>query len=232
MGPIRVLIVDNFEPTLLGIKMILERDKQFEVVGSFLYPFKRPISFEIQPNVIVWGCEQGSGEIKRLLPLSTKDFFPPTVLYVDRLPKDVWVMLKEGVRGFVFKRDTEELALAIRAVMRGAYFFSQEFIEALNFPVKKEEIAEEASNYDVQLTKMEAKVVQELIKDKTNQEIAAALHISRRTVEHHIASAIDKYGVNSRVGLVVKTLMNQLHNNFPTSAQEDRSREAVYKKSR
>ena len=98
--------------------------------------------------------------------------------------------------------------------------------------MKKEEIAEEASNYDVQLTKMEAKVVQELIKDKTNQEIAAALHISRRTVEHHIASAIDKYGVNSRVGLVVKTLMNHLHNNFPTSAQEDRSREAVYKKSR
>ena len=27
MGPIRVLIVDNFEPTLLGIKMILERDQ-------------------------------------------------------------------------------------------------------------------------------------------------------------------------------------------------------------
>ncbi len=231
MGPIRVLIVDSFEPTLLGIRMILERDEQFEVVGSFLYPFKRPISFDMQPDVIIWGCEQGSGEIKRLLPVSTMDFFPPTVLYVDHLPKNIWFMLKEGIHGFVIKRDTEELGLAIRVVTSGAYYFSREFIEAANFPIRKEEVAEEEKKYEVQLTKMEAKVVQELIKDKTNQEIAAALHISRRTVEHHIASAIDKYGVNSRVGLVVKTLMNQLHNNFPISVPEQ-SGEPAFKRSR
>lgn len=53
---------------------------------------------------------------------------------------------------------------------------------------------------------MEMKVVQELLKDKTNQQIAEALYVSRRTVEYHIASAIQKLGVNSRVGLAVKIM--------------------------
>ncbi|QKG84498.1 helix-turn-helix transcriptional regulator [Kroppenstedtia pulmonis] len=59
---------------------------------------------------------------------------------------------------------------------------------------------------ELPLTFMELKVVQELLKDKTNQQIADALYISRRTVESHITSAIRKLGVNSRVGLVVKMM--------------------------
>ncbi|ERI05715.1 transcriptional regulator, LuxR family [Aneurinibacillus aneurinilyticus ATCC 12856] len=56
------------------------------------------------------------------------------------------------------------------------------------------------------LTEMEKKVAEELIKDKSNQEIADSLFISKRTVEYHITSAIQKLGVKSRVGLAVKII--------------------------
>ncbi|SDX08961.1 regulatory protein, luxR family [Marininema mesophilum] len=68
------------------------------------------------------------------------------------------------------------------------------------------------------LTNMEKKVARELIKDKSNQEIADTLYISKRTVESHITSAIQKLRVKSRVGLAVKTTeLLMLNNEYKTS---------------
>lgn len=210
MRAIRVFVVDKFEPTLLGIKMLLERDEEIQVIGTHLYPSTGTICYTVRPDVIIWACEEGRDEIRKSISLPTVDRFPPVILYVDHLPDNSLPQLKDGVSGFVVKKDMQELLLAIRVVSKGAYYISREFIEVLN-PVMAEKVkawAEVKPASPSDLTEMEAKVVQELIKDKTNQEIAAALHISRRTVEHHIASAIDKLGANSRVGLAVKTLLN------------------------
>lgn len=69
-----------------------------------------------------------------------------------------------------------------------------------DFKSSQEEIVE------TPLTDMEIRVAKELIKDKTNQQIADSLCISKRTVEYHITSSIQKLGVKSRVGLAVKMM--------------------------
>jgi len=54
------------------------------------------------------------------------------------------------------------------------------------------------------LSGREQEVVEQLLEGKSNKEIAAALHISVRTVEFHLKNVYDKLQVGSRTELVLK----------------------------
>lgn len=62
----------------------------------------------------------------------------------------------------------------------------------------------------VRLTPKEYEVLQRVAEDKTNSEISEELGIGKRTVEHHISSIIQKFGVESRVGAVVTAIKKGL----------------------
>ena len=50
------------------------------------------------------------------------------------------------------------------------------------------------------LTDREAEVIRLVARGRTNKEIAALLDVSPKTVQHHVAHAYDKIGVESRAG--------------------------------
>ncbi|WKB36223.1 helix-turn-helix transcriptional regulator [Terrilactibacillus sp. S3-3] len=54
------------------------------------------------------------------------------------------------------------------------------------------------------LTETEVKVLHYIALEKTNDDIAQLLFISKRTVEHHLTSIFRKLGVQTRVGAVVE----------------------------
>lgn len=56
------------------------------------------------------------------------------------------------------------------------------------------------------LTDRERQIVRQLIKDKVQKEIAYDLNIDERTIGTHAANIYKKYGVKSRVGLVLAVL--------------------------
>ncbi|MGN7351335.1 response regulator transcription factor [Paenibacillus amylolyticus] len=61
-----------------------------------------------------------------------------------------------------------------------------------------------SSNLEESLTATERKVLNRIALEMTNKEIAQDLAISQRTVEYHITSITQKFGVKSRIGAVVK----------------------------
>lgn len=107
-------------------------------------------------------------------------------------------------QGIVKREKIHDVLTAIEVVMAGGCYMSQEIKETL-FPNSTDYDEEFCSQYSPEvLTKMELCVAEELTSDKTNQEIAETLFISKRTVEYHIASCIQKLNVKSRVGLAIK----------------------------
>ena len=54
------------------------------------------------------------------------------------------------------------------------------------------------------LTTREIEVAHHITAGKTNRDIAAALNISHRTVEHHIAAIFSKLNVNSRLQIALR----------------------------
>ena len=109
--------------------------------------------------------------------------------------------------GIVTKGNQKELILAINVIEKGGCYISAKFKDLVfdnqeysNQTLKDHEELEVISL----LTEMELKVLLQLIDDKTNQEIADSLYLSKRTVEYYITSCMQKLNVKSRVGLAVK----------------------------
>lgn len=122
--------------------------------------------------------------------------FDDTVVNIERIH-----LMWEFSNSIILNRQKDDLLLAIQTVFNGGFYYSKEFS---GYNENRGYFRRNANK--MPLTKTEISVVKELIRDKTNQEIANTLYMSRRTVEYHITSCIQKFEVNSRVGLAVKAL--------------------------
>lgn len=96
-----------------------------------------------------------------------------------------------GVHAFLLKDDPiEKLINAIRQSHLGNVLLPHHFL-----------MCDSTQHY---LTMTEIGISGLISKEKSNQEIAKELHISKRTVEYHLTSIYQKLGVYSRVGAIMK----------------------------
>lgn len=103
-----------------------------------------------------------------------------------------------GVSGYLLKNsDKEELVEAIQKVMKGRHYFSEEVEKII-----LEGLTEKRDTEVIPLTEREQEVVQLLAKEYTNDKIAAALHISYRTVETHRKNIMQKTKASNLAGLI------------------------------
>jgi len=117
--------------------------------------------------------------------------------------------LELGCRGFILKSSAgEELLRAIRMVHGGQSYVDPAMSRYLLSSYVGGDVGEE-SPADV-LTKREQEVCRFLAMGHTNEEVAGALCISRRTVEAHRAAIMSKLGISSRAELVRFAVENGL----------------------
>lgn len=113
-------------------------------------------------------------------------------------------MVDIGVSGFLLKTsDPGELQKAITRVLEGDNYFSPELIR------KSAEFNAPHKNHD-RLSSRELEILQEICKGYSNQEIAEKLNISRRTVDGHRASLLDKTGSKNTAALIIYAVKNGL----------------------
>lgn len=198
----RVLIWDENKSFLLKTQEILKEHSDIEMVGSVSQPLllKQLMYLDIDVDVILMGCLELVYE--HMLHCMSKKPFPDVVLLADQLTETYFSCIKYGVSGLLLKKNVHELPKAIRVVQNQGLYLCKDSKDQFWYKNRMRHKTPE----EIPLTDMEKKVVQEIIKDKSNQEIAETLYISRRTVEYHITSAIQKLKVKSRVGLAVKAL--------------------------
>jgi len=123
-------------------------------------------------------------------------------------------MVQAGVMGFVLKESgKDELEDAIRAVLSGETYFSQnllrDIIVNLHSPGKQ---AKEQKEQDVNFTKRESEILKLICEGYSNNQIADKLFISIRTVEGHKSNLISKTGVKNTISLVMYALKKNLVN--------------------
>lgn len=112
-------------------------------------------------------------------------------------------MLEASASGFLLKHtQEEELEKAIKTVMEGDYYFSEEFrsnLEHLQFIKPKS---------DIKLTNREKEILEFIAKGYSNQEIADQLFLSYHTVDGHRRNLITKTGVKNSASLVSYAIKN------------------------
>ena len=204
--PIRVLLADDHAMLREGIRLSLEAMGDMVVVAEAEDGASAvQQTDETRPDVVVLDVTmpqlnglEALRQIKRAHP-----DLPVLILSMHDNETYVVQALQAGASGYVLKRSAaRELASAIRAVHAGdAYLHPGIAKRVITDYVQRLDPAEVAGPLSA-LTAREREVLQLAAEGRTIRQIAARLHLSPKTVEHHRAAAMNKLDLHNQTDLV------------------------------
>jgi DNA-binding NarL/FixJ family response regulator len=197
---LRVLIADDHGIVRSGVKLLLDRQPDIEVVAEAEDGVEAVEKvLEHRPDVAVLDVSmprmtglQATHEIKLQAPDTQV-----LILSMHDDERYLFEALRAGAAGYVLKRAADQdLVDAVRAAGRGEPFLTASAQQTLirNFVERGEQPAE--------LSPREQEVVKLIAEAHTNKEIAEILHLSEKTVESHRGRVLQKLGMRDRVELV------------------------------
>jgi two-component system nitrate/nitrite response regulator NarL len=197
----QVLLLDDHPILTDGLKMMLENDQSFQVVGTFNNA-NFALSFlksSVQVDLIV--VDHSMPDMTGIEFIKQVNAFPSPPKMIMLSMHDEPVIIKEaisaGVQGYVLKKTvSDELLQAMHTVMEGKPYWSAEVGLQLFQKAKDNDFVECA------LTDREVEVLRLIVKEHTNKEIAKNLFISERTVEVHRKNLMRKVSATNTVGLI------------------------------
>lgn len=203
---IRLLLVDDHAVVRSGLKMLLSGQKEMEIVGEAASAHEALTETErVHPTVILMdiGLPDKTG-IEATREIKAK--FPDVKIVALTIHEDeeyFFQMLAAGASGYVPKRAApDELITAINAAAEGEVYLYPSLAKLLvRDYLSAERPAEEKANLDG-LTDREHEVLIHLAEGISNEEIAASLVISPKTVERHRENIMRKLNLHSRSELV------------------------------
>ncbi len=207
---VRVLIVDDHAVVRAGLKLLVDAEDDFEVVGEA--GNARDAVFEVRslkPDVILLDIVMPEKSGLEALPELLREHEEAKVLVLSMQddPRYVREAFSVGASGYVLKEAADaELVAAIREVAKGGRYVHPELGARL---VAAAAEAERRADEDP-LSEREREVLRLLALGHTNQEIAQMLFISVRTAETHRAHIMQKLRLSSRAELVRYALAHGL----------------------
>ncbi len=199
---IRILIADDHGIVRSGLRLLLERQPDMDVVAEAQDGAEAvETALAQRPDLCILDVAmprltglQAAHEIKSHAPEISV-----LILSMHDDERYVFEALQAGASGYVLKREADHaLVAAVRAVARGEAFLTN----AAKRSLIRAWMSEESSGPVDSLTAREREVVKLIAEAHTNTQIAEVLHLSEKTVESHRANVLRKLGMRDRVELV------------------------------
>lgn len=202
---IRIMLADDHQMMLDGIKDILAKETRYTVVaeaanGQMAYEMieASPHGFDILITDIsmplltgIQLCKMVKNKFQHIQVLILSMYNNPTAVKEAVLAEADGYILKSAGRA--------ELLTALHKITDGGTYFSQDIVPIIYNQYNKEKIQQE---HLALLTPREKEVLALIVKELTSEEIAEKLFISKKTVDHHRQNLLEKTGCRSTVGLV------------------------------
>jgi len=197
----RIVIADDHGIVRSGLRVLLERQEDFEVVGEVADGVEaRDLVISERPDIAILDVKmprltglQATREIREAAPEVSV-----LILSMHDDERYLFEALKAGASGYVLKSQADQdLLEAIAAIDRGEPFLTPDAQRAL---IK--DVLERGEEPGDELTPREQEVVTLAAEAHTNREIAGILGLSEKTVENHRSNAMRKLGMRDRVELV------------------------------
>jgi DNA-binding NarL/FixJ family response regulator len=204
VAKIRIVIADDHALLREGMRAILSRESDLEVVGEAADGREAIARCRaLKPDVILMDIAMpGLGGLEASLEIR-KECPDTRVLVLTQYEDREYVsrFLKAGAAGYVLKKTAgAELASAIRSVHRGGLVLDPQVArEALREP--EPAAGGEGDTYE-SLTDREKQVLKLVAEGKSNKEVAELLGISVKTAMSHREHVMEKLGVHNRTGLI------------------------------
>ena len=127
--------------------------------------------------------------------------------------QDVLASFRAGAHGYLVESDSSVATLlkAIRCIHQGQVWASSRHLNLVldEFAAHKKQ-SQHSPRFDGILSTREWEVTQQIIRGKSNKEIAAALRVSQHTIKNHLVKIFIKLGVTSRSAAVFHIYQHSL----------------------
>lgn len=213
MKTIQILLVDDHTIFRAGVRVLLEMQPDFKVIGEAEDGTKAlTLTRELRPDVVLMDIAMpgvdglsAARQIKELAPLTK------IILLTQHENKEyIRPALKIGAEGYVLKRAAaDELVMAIRAVHQGKSFLDSNVTSTILADYCKDGKTGTNTDYK-QLSEREREILVMLARGYSNRQIAEFLKISPKTVDFHRARIMNKLGIKGRVALAQYALRHGL----------------------
>jgi DNA-binding NarL/FixJ family response regulator len=198
----RILVADDHGIVRTGIRLLLERQSDLEVVAEAADGVAAvQQTLATAPDLCILDVAmplltglQAAREIKAQRPVTHV-----LMLSMHDDERYLFEALKAGASGYVLKSEADQdLVAAVRAIFRGEPFLTN----AAERSLVRQWMEEGSTGPREPLTPREEEVVKLIAEAHTNAQIAAVLHLSEKTVESHRGNVLRKLGMRDRVELV------------------------------
>lgn len=210
---IKVVVADDHKILLDGLKSLLQKQKDIDVVG--VYDNGKKLFDDISnasPDIAIVDInmpEMNGIELTRKI----KEFYPAIHVIALSMFDDgahIIDMVEAGVSGYLLKNvGDKELAEAIKTVSEGKMFLSPEVSEKIaSMAISQQRKLSQPD--EPRLTERELEILKLISDEKSNAQIAGLLFISERTVETHRKNMLRKTNNKTIVGLLKYAIEKQL----------------------
>lgn len=216
---IRILLIDDHTLFRSGVKALLQRQPDFEVVGEASDgPEGVKLVEQVPADVVLLDVDMPSMSGCDALQLIQEGSNRPAVLMLT-VSEDCDMLgdcLKLGARGYLLKKiDQDFLLRSIRAAYNGESVISPQMMTKF---VSKVAVANENHTQGVPkgdpsvLTRRERETLVWLGRGASNKEIARALNLAESTVKVHVQSILRKLNLTSRVQAAIYAIEHKIEN--------------------
>jgi len=202
---IHIIIVDDHQIVIDGIRALLLTNKKIKVIGTATHPNRFWDMLRSKtPDVILLDMnlpEMSGIEITKKL-LAKENDYKILMLTANTDKRSILSAVRAGVHGFLPKEcPKEELITALERVANGEQYFGKE-IAPIVFETFANQVQGKTSTNPLPLTEREIEVVKGFANGLRYKEIGQQLHISPRTVETHKKNIFKKLDFKTQADLI------------------------------
>ncbi|MGE5410561.1 MAG: response regulator [Clostridiales bacterium] len=205
---IRVLLSDDHAMLRDGLKLVLQTDAQFEIVGEADNGEDAILLVEqLKPDLVILDINMpkvNGIEAARIIKAQNPRI---KILMLTMHENESYIMdaVSSGVDGYIFKMcDMDEFLKASRTVAEGKKYFHENVTRAIlsNYVNKAKNESQSEEKKSTGITRREMEVLNLIAEGKTSQEISEKLYISYFTVGKHRKNIMHKFDLKNTAELI------------------------------
>jgi DNA-binding NarL/FixJ family response regulator len=214
---IRITITDDMPIVLEGLKLLLQRIPDFEIVAEYsngkeLLDHISESTADVYLTDIEMPVMDGITATREILSTDPCKKVIALSMYSDS--ENYYDMIRSGAKGFVPKQSSiNELEQAVRTVFSGGNYFSTDLLHnvIVNLP-DSDDAHNKKNNHNPGLTDKELSLLKLICHGHSNKELAEKLFISIKTVESQKTRLMEKTGTRNASGLIIWAIKNKIVN--------------------
>lgn len=207
---IRILLVDDHTLFRSGLKALLSRQADFEIVGEASDGLEGvKLAEQLKPDLVLLDLDMpvmnGTEALAQMLAANRE--LPVVMLTVSEDAEDLKEAFVLGARGYLVKNiDAEHLVNGVRQVVAGESVMSPEMTSKFVNGIRAKHLSlmpEVRPETVKSLTERERQILGCLAQGASNREMANLLNMSESTVKAHLQRIMRRFDFSSRVQAAV-----------------------------